>query len=463
MRKTFITATIAIILAFALMSSTFAANFDHLADGLKGLGLLKGNNAAGDVEPDRPPTRAEALAMLIRYLGKGEEAENGEFKNPFTDAAPPWADPYIGYGFENGLTKGSSATLFKPNDPCTAQEFTTFMLRALEYSEEAGDFTYADAVIFGKEVGIIDDILNYGVFLRDDMIAVAYLALGVPPAGGGYDTLLGKLVDDGAVSPEAAAAFFEGITAYSQFMEVIGPQLGGLNAMSLEMAADLDLQLMKLSTEMAIKFIIGGGDIAIAINMATTQEGQEGEEPKERDIYIVEGYIYNSTGEEKIKTEASVGGVDMATLLGMFGGYEINPALFFTGIECEEEEGSIVYSLGIAEALVGSVLNEVMGLLGNLDAELVLNLAGMEIAIGEIAGVEISELKIYTTPEGIIYKIEVDLGIFVEVELDGDPMGAVPVSLKAEISILAINENVEITYPDDLEDYVLAGSGSESE
>jgi len=105
---------------------------------------------------------------------------------------------------------------------------------------------------------------------------------------------------------------------------------------------------------------------------------------------------------------------------------------------------------------MGAILNVVMGLLGDLDASLVLELAGMRISIGEISGVEIPVLKIYVTPEGIIYKIEVELSILVEVELDGEPGVVIPVSLEAEISILAVNEGVEITYPDDLEDYVPA-------
>ena len=126
------------------------------------------------------------------------------------------------------------------------------------------------------------------------------------------------------------------------------------------------------------------------------------------------------------------------------------------GIHEGQGWGRAEETFGVAEELMGAILNVVMGLLGDLDASLVLELAGMRISIGEISGVEIPVLKIYVTPEGIIYKIEVELSILVEVELDGEPGVVIPVSLEAEISILAVNEGVEITYPDDLEDYVPA-------
>ena len=110
------------------------------ANGLSQLRLFKGVGtfADGTVNFDlgRPATRVEALVMLIRLLGKEAEAEAGNWKHPFTDV-PAWADKYVGYAYEKGLTKGSTATTFGTGN-ATAQMYLTFVLRALGYSDAAG-------------------------------------------------------------------------------------------------------------------------------------------------------------------------------------------------------------------------------------------------------------------------------------------------------------------------------------
>ena len=47
--------------------------------------------------------------MLIRVLGKEPAALKSDWTHPFTDVAS-WADKYVGYAYENVLTKGVSAT-----------------------------------------------------------------------------------------------------------------------------------------------------------------------------------------------------------------------------------------------------------------------------------------------------------------------------------------------------------------
>ena len=82
---------------------------------LKAQGLFQGvgTNPDGSVNFDlnRAPSRTEALVMLVRLLGKDAEANGGSWKHPFTDV-PGWANEEVGYAFEKGLTKGSSATEF---------------------------------------------------------------------------------------------------------------------------------------------------------------------------------------------------------------------------------------------------------------------------------------------------------------------------------------------------------------
>jgi hypothetical protein len=71
--------------------------------------------------------------MLIRAMGKESEALGGSWSHPFTDV-DSWADKYVGYGYEKGLTKGVSATQFGTGN-ADSDMYLTFMLRALGYDD----------------------------------------------------------------------------------------------------------------------------------------------------------------------------------------------------------------------------------------------------------------------------------------------------------------------------------------
>ena len=79
----------------------------HSADYLNSLGLFNGVGTGADGKPnydlDRAPTRQEAVTMLVRLLGKEDEAVNGTWDMPFTDV-DDWAAPYVGYAYAEGLT-----------------------------------------------------------------------------------------------------------------------------------------------------------------------------------------------------------------------------------------------------------------------------------------------------------------------------------------------------------------------
>ena len=211
------TIVLVVVLTVSLAFSALAA-FESVADELYGLGLFRGTSENEDGTPiyslDRAPTRAEALTMMVRFLGLEEEAETGDYEHPFTDV-PAWANPYVALAYEYGFTQGTSETIFGTNDPCTARMFTTFMLRALGFNEtdDGGDI-YAVAIDFGKEIGLIDSGLASGVFLRDHMVVVAYLALFVAPADSDFDMLIEKLVDDGAIDADAAIEVLERAPLY---------------------------------------------------------------------------------------------------------------------------------------------------------------------------------------------------------------------------------------------------------
>ena len=151
------------------------------ANRLKQLNLFQGvgTNPDGGTNFDlnRPATRVEALVMLIRLLGKEAEVTGGSFAHPFTDV-PGWADKYVGYAYENGLTNGSSATTFGLGD-ATAQMYLTFVLRALGYSDASGgDFTWDKPEELARQAGLLDDGgISLTDFLRADAALVSEAAL----------------------------------------------------------------------------------------------------------------------------------------------------------------------------------------------------------------------------------------------------------------------------------------------
>lgn len=158
---------------FACLMLTFAAgaaNVGTIDNGYPGdteaqaqmlydLGLFRGTEKGFELE--KPLTRAEAAAMLTRLLGAEDEVLAGNWAHPFTDV-PSWADNYVGWLYENGLTKGASATMYGAEENVTCGQYCTFLARAstdydyyswlLRYGEEeeercdAAGFVRGDAV-----------------------------------------------------------------------------------------------------------------------------------------------------------------------------------------------------------------------------------------------------------------------------------------------------------------------------
>ena len=144
---------------------------------LYNLGLFKGVSDEGTEKPNfdlnREATRPEALAMLVRSLGKEAEAQNHPKTHPFTDV-PQWADGYVSYAFENGITKGISDTEFGVSFVMDS-EYLTFMLRALGYNEDEDGYTWDNPYNFANLKGIQNRKSH--PFLRSNMTDITYHAL----------------------------------------------------------------------------------------------------------------------------------------------------------------------------------------------------------------------------------------------------------------------------------------------
>ena len=116
-----------------LEGGTINNNSETQADLLHALGLFQGTD--NGYELDRTMRRDEAAAMLVRFLGVETEALAGTWEHPFTDV-PQWADKYVGYLYENGLTKGVSATQFGAAEPVLPLQYAVFLSRALAGNDD---------------------------------------------------------------------------------------------------------------------------------------------------------------------------------------------------------------------------------------------------------------------------------------------------------------------------------------
>lgn len=192
-------------------SISFAASKEAVqaANDLNAIGLFNGVGLNADGTPnfdlDRSMTRAEAVTMLVRLLGKEDEAKNNKWSTPFTDVAE-WAKPYVGYAYANKLTNGTGATTFSGTAKVSATQYLTFVLRALGYNSNV-DFQWDKAWELTDKLGITaGEYYPNCKFERGDAVIVSASAL--LSAMKGRDSLLvDTLVESGAVIASSAEQF----------------------------------------------------------------------------------------------------------------------------------------------------------------------------------------------------------------------------------------------------------------
>ena len=208
------------------------SNYDKALD-LKILGLLA--NTPDCFELGRAPSRVEGAVMLVRLLGKENLVKQEAFRHPFTDV-PAWADNYIGYLYQNGLTKGISNSEFGPDRPMSANQYLTLVLRSLGYIDKI-DFEYDQAADKAVKLGLVNlseaaALKKNSPFIRNDLVGISYNALEVKLKASGL-TLLDKLTGaDKAVFVPAARvlglytsdlkADFTGISSYKPVTDKYG-------------------------------------------------------------------------------------------------------------------------------------------------------------------------------------------------------------------------------------------------
>ena len=434
------------VLAVASLAMTAgAASYDNCADRLSDLGLFQGTG--NGYQLDRAPTRAEAATMLVRLLGAEAEAEELDYSAPFTDL-DDWQKPYVQYLYDNGLTTGATATTFEPEDTCSAQMYTTFLLRALGYSDAAGgDFTYTGAVDFGKSIGLVDYAnCNETNFLRDHVAAMSLTALNTAVGDDADTKLLEKLVEDGAVAASAAEdmlAFFDNYDAYVAATAAMNEETK--MDISVDVSANVtvaDQQVMSLSMPMDMKMdmdlenmdqsrISMTGKMDMQIDEALVEAGAETSVSQDVAYYYTDGVYYMNLGDQKVKMDMSFEDA-MAQVSGLDQMQNSEPICLIDSIDVSGSTMTVTYS----GAGMSGLVNDVLGEMG-MDADT----AGVDVQIGDVT-------SSVTISNGTIRSMDIDMQITMTV--DGVAM---TMDMTMDCTVNATGDRVTVDIPDDLDSY----------
>ncbi len=216
--KKLICLALALCLAFGALTLPAAAaeaaparsfrSEESLAVVLKALGLFRGVSDI-DFALGSAPDRTQALVMMLRLMGLETDALAQGGEHPFRDLdAIRWAEPYIGYAYQHGLTKGVSDTQFGGKDPAGAATYLTFVLRALGYEEGEGkDFSWKDPATLARSLGLLPDRVDLNDFRRADVVTISYAALGAKCRGGA--TLAQDLAKRGVLTQTALGTYYD--------------------------------------------------------------------------------------------------------------------------------------------------------------------------------------------------------------------------------------------------------------
>lgn len=429
------------LVAAGITATAGAANFTTCADRLKDVGLFQGTNQGYQL--DKAPTRAEASAMLVRLLGKEAEAEKLTYTAPFTDLKG-WEKPYVQYLYDNGLANGTSATTYNPTGKCSAQMYTTFLLRALGYSDaKGGDFTYAGALNFGEDIGLVDDYnCTDKTFLRDHVVAMSLTALDTDVKGS-KSNLLDKLVADGAVDKTKAAslsAFFADADAFATASENTSAETK--SAMDMDISANVKLgttNLLDLSMPMTVKADINlqnidksvmsfGGKLNMTMDPSLA-DGGDTKVSQDINYYYTNGAYYMDLGEQgKFKMDMSfndvMNGMDIASL---------NNEVPVSIIDSISKSGSTMTVKYNMDSIFGSdFISDLMG--GMLDG----------------VSIKTRDMNVTATVSGGKITNTAISGA-VDITVDGETITA---TMKANAKVTATGDAVKITLPADLDSYV---------
>lgn len=441
----------------AMATAAGASDFDACADKLKTLGLFEGTGQS--YELDRAPTRAEAAVMLVRLLGQEDAAKALSYTAPFTDVAD-WQKPYVQYLYENKLASGTSDSIFSPNEACSAQMYTTFLLRALGYQDGAnGDFTSDNALAFAESNHLIDYInCDTENFLRDHVAAMTLTALHTPSKGANT-SLLNTLTASNAVSKDKAASLTQFFSDYDSYMAVASDEetkmdmelninasvkAAGAELLTLTMPfkvqADVDMEHFN-QTKMAMT-----GSLSIVPGKLLSQLAGE-EDLKELEnlnqaiqYYYTDGNMYMQMDGEKMKMPLALDEMMEAiqAVKSMDATQNEIPISLVKSVQKTDNAWTVSYDTKVFNSLV----NDMMTLMLNLDDT-------DSIDDNSVTPVDISNITMKTILDNnklSAMDLALDMAMTIEeVKVD--------INMTCNYKINATGDDVTVTLPADLNTY----------
>ena len=122
--------------------------------------------------PYQPCTRGQIVTFLWRAAGSPEPKAMSSFADV---SANEYYAKAVAWAVENGITTGTTATTFGPNDTCTRAQAVTFLCRAVgtqgaysgAFSDVASDMYCAGSVAWAVEKGVTDGV-GGGKFAPDN-------------------------------------------------------------------------------------------------------------------------------------------------------------------------------------------------------------------------------------------------------------------------------------------------------
>ena len=89
---------------------------------------ITGGTSATTFSPDAVCSRGQ----IVTFLWRSQKSPASDSVNPFADvAADAYYNSAVLWAAENGITGGTSATTFSPNNDCTRAQIVTFLYRCL--------------------------------------------------------------------------------------------------------------------------------------------------------------------------------------------------------------------------------------------------------------------------------------------------------------------------------------------
>lgn len=175
------------------------------ASKLSVINIFKGSDSGFELE--RKPTRLEGIIMMIRLLGKENDAILMSNEESIFNDVPEWGIGYVNYAYKNGLTVGVSSREFGTHNELDAKTYTTFLLRALGYNDTNGDFNWFNAVNFANKINLYEDGITNEImdkeYTRGLLAICTYRALEANLKNTDQ-LLIVKLVEEDAISKEDA-------------------------------------------------------------------------------------------------------------------------------------------------------------------------------------------------------------------------------------------------------------------